>query len=78
MTDQTAIGYKLPAAPGGWKYGRARDDSSIKSQLPRPGRMLGVGRGGGQDGTNCTDSEVTSGLPLTLIQCLDYSLEKAQ
>lgn len=45
MTDQTVIGCKLPAAPSVWTDDRARDDSSIKSELLRPGRMVHVGRG---------------------------------
>lgn len=43
MTDQTIIECELPAAPGGWTDDRGRDDSSIKSQFLRPGRMLGAG-----------------------------------
>lgn len=46
MTDQTVIGCKLPAAPSDWTDDRARDDSSIKSELLRPGRMLCAGRVG--------------------------------
>lgn len=70
MTDQTVIGCELLAAPGVWTHDRGRDDSSIKSQLLRPGRMLGAGRVWGESCTNSIDKEVTSRLALAVIPVL--------
>lgn len=67
MTDQTVIGCKLPAAPSSWTDDRARDDSSIKSELFRPGRMLHVGRTGTRIVPTALIGKVSSGLPLALI-----------
>lgn len=60
MTDQTVMGCKLPAAPSGWPDDRARDDSSIKSELLRPGRRLPVGR----VGTRIVPTALTGRSPL--------------
>lgn len=65
MTDQTVLGCKLPAAPGGWTDDRARDDSSIRvSYSGLEGSACW--EGGDQTWTNCTDREVSSALALAL------------